>query len=56
MIPVEEQTIRFNGERLAWKMIQLFQANNSHEATSEAEISGFYKDIMLNREYQEMRA
>ena len=30
--------------------IQYVRANNTHEATSEAEVSGFYKEIMLNRE------
>ena len=50
MRDLTEQIKRYNGPKLADLMIQLFQANNSHVATSEAEVSGFYKDIMLNRE------
>ena len=50
MMPVESQTRKYNGEKLGNLMILLFRANNTHEATSEAEVSGFYKEIMLNRE------
>ena len=50
MIDAEECTRRFNGEKQGNLMILLFKANNSHKATSEAEISDFYKSIMLNRE------
>ena len=50
MINPEELTRKYNGEKLGRLMISLFRENNTHEATSEAEVSGFYKDIMLNRE------
>lgn len=50
MNDVEGTVRRFNGERLGNLMILLFRSNNIHEATSEAEVSGYYKDIMLNRE------
>lgn len=54
MRDLTEQIKRYNGPKLADLMIQLFQANNTHEATSEAEVSGYYKDAMLNREYREV--
>lgn len=45
-----ERIHRWNGDKLGDLMIQLFQANNTHLPTSEAEVSGFSKEIMLNRE------
>lgn len=50
MLSAEETTWKFNGKRLGDIMLLLFRANNAHDPVSEAEISGYYKDIMLNRE------
>ena len=41
---------RWNGERLGNKMIQLFLENYARIPDNEAEASGTYKEIMLNRE------
>ena len=41
---------KWNGDKLGDLMIQLFLENNSHVPTSEAEVSDYYKSIMLNRE------
>ena len=45
-----EMIHRWIGPRLGDMMLQLFEANNTHIPTSEAEVSGYYKEIMLNRE------
>lgn len=45
-----ERVRKYNGQKLGDIMIELFQANNSHYARTEAEISDYYKCIMLNRE------
>ena len=50
MNTLDDKIKRFNGGKLGNLMILLFRANNTHEPASEAEVSGFYKDIMRNRE------
>ncbi len=50
MMSVEDQARRYNGDKLAGIMLQLFQDNNTHLPASEAELSDYYKSIMLNRE------
>ncbi len=50
MTPLTVQVWKFNGVRLGNIMLRLYSENNIFMATSEAEISGYYKEIMLNRE------
>jgi hypothetical protein len=47
---VSRRTIQWNGGKLGIIMLRIFQENNTHPPQGEWEVSGYYKEIMLNRD------
>ena len=47
---VSRRTLQWNGGKLGIIMLRIFQENNTHPPQGEWEVSGFYKEIMLNRD------